>query len=321
MRKTEVLQRLRGGEYVSGESLGKQLGISRVAVCKIIAALRKDGFQIDAVPNRGYCLLRRELSQEQLIALLPNHEWSVQVLREVDSTNNALKRTCDAAHGTVLLSGKQTGGRGRLGRVFASPPGGVYLSVLLRPKAPAEKLLHLTPMAAVAVRRAIFDCCGIWAEIKWTNDLVYRGKKLCGILTELTTEAGSTALQSVIIGIGINCNTSPDELPEEVRAMATSLREIVGRSVDPNALAAALIARLQEMDASLLTQKEAWMQEYAASCITVGKKIQVLCGEKRREAFAQGIDPNGGLVVRYPTGETAVVNTGEVSVRGMYGYI
>lgn len=320
MRKAEVLQLLRGGEYVSGEMLGKALGISRVAVCKIIASLKKEGFLIDAVPNRGYCLLRQELSQEQILSLLPESGWSVQVLPEVDSTNNALKRSCDAPHGTVLLTGRQTGGRGRLGRQFASPPGGVYLSVLLRPNVFADQLLHLTPMAAVAVRRAIFDCCRISACIKWTNDLVCEGKKLCGILTELSTEAGSGALQSVIIGIGINCNTALAELPQEVQGMATSLQEITGKAVDPNELAAALIVRLQEMDASLLTQKEAWMREYASACITLGKRIQVIAGETRTEAFAEGIDENGGLIVRYDTGETAVVSTGEVSVRGMYGY-
>lgn len=321
MRKTEVLELLRGGEYVSGELLGKTLGISRVAVCKIIASLRKDGFLIDAVPNRGYCLLRQELSQEQVLALLPENDWSVQVLHEVDSTNNALKRSCDAAHGTVLLTGRQTGGRGRLGRVFESPSGGVYLSVLLRPNAFADRLLHLTPMAAVAVRRAIFDCCGIQAGIKWTNDLVYDGKKLCGILTELSTEAGSGALQSVIIGIGINCNTALSELPPAVSAMATSLQEITGESVDPNRLAAAMILRLREMDAALLTQKESWMKEYASACITLGKRVQILAGETRTEAFAEGIDENGGLIVRYENGQTAVVSTGEVSVRGMYGYV
>ncbi len=321
MRKNEVLRLLRGGEYISGEKLGKALGISRVAVCKIVAALRDDGFLIDAVPNRGYCLLRQELSQERLASLLPGNSWRFQVLRETDSTNNALKRMCDAAHGTVILTGKQTGGRGRLGRVFVSPPGGVYLSVLLRPNASAEELLHLTPMAAVAVRRAIFDCCGIYADIKWTNDLVYRGKKLCGILTELTTEAGSGALQSVIVGIGVNCNTALDELPKEVRVMATSLQEIVGRSIDPNELAAAMIVRLQEMDAALLTQKEEWMREYQAVCITVGKEVQIIRGTERTDAFAEGIDQNGGLIVRYQTGERAVISTGEVSVRGMYGYL
>lgn len=321
MRKNEVLRLLRGGEYISGEKLGKALGISRVAVCKIIASLRDDGFLIDAVPNRGYCLLRQELSQERLASLLPENSWRFQVLRETDSTNNALKRMCDAAHGTVILTRKQTGGRGRLGRVFVSPPGGVYLSVLLRPNAFAEELLHLTPMAAVAVRRAIFDCCGFYTDIKWTNDLVYRGKKLCGILTELSTEAGSGALQSVIVGIGVNCNTALDELPKEVRAMATSLQEIVGRSIDPNELAAAMIVRLQEMDAALLTQKEEWMREYQAVCITVGKEVQIIRGTERTDAFAEGIDQNGGLIVRYQTGERAVISTGEVSIRGMYGYL
>lgn len=244
--------------------------------------------------------------------------FPVRVLRETDSTNDALKRLPSAPHGTVLVTGRQTKGRGRLGRSFASPEGGVYLSVLLRPDAPAAALLHLTAMAAVAVRRAVFDCCGVSAEIKWTNDLVCGGKKLAGILTELVQKDGALC---AIIGVGVNCNTALSQLPPEVRQIAVSLREITGEAVDPNALARCLVHRLAELDAALLTQKAAWMAEYAAACVTVGKQVQVISGAARRSGFAEGIDENGALLVRWDNGETAAVSTGEVSVRGMYGYI
>lgn len=321
MGKAEVLSLLHSGEYISGEEISRTLGISRAAVWKAVNALRADGCCIDSVPNRGYCLVHRELNEATLRALLPDCPWKLRVLKETDSTNNELKRECTAPHGTVVISARQTGGRGRLGRQFASPLGGVYLSVLLRPKALPQELLHLTPMTAVAVRRAIADCCGVQAEIKWTNDLVCHGKKLCGILTELTTEAGSGALQSVIIGIGVNCNTAQEAFPPEVRPMATSLALLTGRPVDPNVLAAAMVCRLYEMDTVLLTNRAAWMREYEAACITVGQTVQVVRGGQRRTAFAEGIDEFGGLKVRWEDGTREVVNTGEVSVRGMYGYV
>ncbi len=321
MGKAEVLSLLRSGAYISGEEISRTLGISRAAVWKAVNALRADGCCIDSVPNRGYCLIYRELNEAALQALLPDCPWRLRVLKETDSTNNELKRECTAPHGTVVISIRQTGGRGRLGRQFASPLGGGHLSVLLRPKALPPELLHLTPMTAVAVRRAIADCCGVQADIKWTNDLVYGGKKLCGILTELTTEAGSGALQSVIIGIGINCNTVREDFPPEIRSTVTSLALLAGRPVDPNALAAATVRRLYEMDAVLLTARAAWMGEYEAACITIGQTVQVVRGGQRRIAFAEGIDEFGGLKVRWEDGTHEVVNTGEVSVRGMYGYV
>lgn len=242
----------------------------------------------------------------------------VQVLRETDSTNNALKRLAGAPHGTVLVTGRQTAGRGRQGRTFVSPEGGVYLSVLLRPGAKAAELLHLTPMAAVAVRRAIFDTCGVAAEIKWPNDLVFEGRKLVGILSELVQTDGAPC---VIVGAGVNCNTDPKDLPPEVRPIAISLRQITGNAVDPNALARNMVDRFAEMAAALLTDKGPWLAEYAAACLTVGKQVQIVSCAERQTAFAEGIDENGALLVRFASGETAAVSTGEVSVRGMYGYI
>lgn len=321
MGKADVLALLQDCQYVSGEEISRRLGISRAAVCKSVAALRQEGCGIDSVPGRGYCLLHRSLSEAAIATGLDGCPWRVRVLPEVDSTNNELKRECAAPHGTVLVTARQTGGRGRLGRQFASPPGGVYLSVLLRPAARPEALFHLTPMTAVAVRRAILDVCGLAVGVKWTNDLVHDGKKLCGILTELSTEAETGALQSVIIGIGVNCNTAPEAFPEEVRPMAASLRQITGRPIDPNALAAAMTRRLFEMDTQLLTGRAEWLREYEAACVTVGKQVQVLCGGKRRSAFAEGIDEDGSLLVRWEDGSRGVVAAGEVSVRGMYGYV
>ncbi|MBQ3216646.1 MAG: biotin--[Oscillospiraceae bacterium] len=241
--------------------------------------------------------------------------WNWERVEETGSTNEDLKKRREAPHGTALIARRQRGGKGRLGRQFSSPEGGLYLSLLLRPKTKPEDLLHLTAMAAVAVRRGILDCCGVEAGIKWPNDLVYGNRKLCGILTELVTEEGLPA--RVIIGVGLNCNT----VPEEVRDMATSLREITGNQMDIDGLAAAILQALSEMDRELLSGKSRYLREYESACVSIGKQVQLIKGEERISAYTLGIDENGGLLLRYADGREGVVNTGEVSVRGMYGYL
>lgn len=238
-------------------------------------------------------------------------QWGLIFRQSVDSTNAVLKTMADAPHGTVLCSRVQTGGRGRLGRAFCSPEGGLYVSVLLKRPEPLEQLLHLTPMAAVAVRRAIWDVCAVDTQIKWINDLVKDGRKLCGILTEVAPQGG------VILGIGINCNTK--EFPQELKNTAGSLHTFCG-AVDRDALLQGLILRLKELDRELFSGKREWMEEYAAHCITLGKEVQLLKAGEMRRAFATGLDENGGLLVRLPDGREETITMGEVSVRGLYGY-
>ncbi len=242
------------------------------------------------------------------------------VVEETGSTNDDLKKQASAPHGTALMALRQTGGKGRLGRSFFSPEGGLYLSVLLRPEAKPEELLHLTAMAAVAVRRAIWRLCGVDARIKWTNDLVYEGKKLCGILTELVT-GQEGRLECVILGLGLNCNTELTKLPPEVREMATSLERITGRKIDIHRAAQAVLAELREMDRALFRENALWLREYEAACVTLGKQVRIVRGGEERRALALGIDEAGGLLVRYEDGTEGAVSTGEVSVRGMYGYM
>lgn len=234
--------------------------------------------------------------------------WQITYFDELDSTSTALKRCPDAAHGTVFVARQQTGGRGRLGRQFVSPEGGLYLSVLLRPNIPLDRLLHLTPMVAVAVRRAIHDVCGLWVQIKWINDLLWNEKKLCGILTEAVGEA-------VIVGIGINCST--EHFPPELQDIATSLKLVLGAAPDKDELLRALLWRLQEMDAALLLKRKDWLREYADACVTLGKTVQFVRGEQREIVFAEGIDENGALRVRDSGGKQLIVNSGEVSVRNV----
>lgn len=238
-------------------------------------------------------------------------------LEETDSTNAYLKAHPELPHGTVVIARRQRSGRGRLGRQFASPEGGLYLSLLLKPRMPLDQLMHLTAMAAVAVRRAIRDHCGILPEIKWLNDLLWQGRKLCGILAESFFYEGQSCL---ILGIGINCNTPQEAFPEELQESACSLAQILGRQTDPKNLALCVLHQLRQMEQALLREKDAWLEEYAAACVTIGKKIHVLDPKGAYEAEALGIDKTGALQIRTRDDRLRTVSTGEVSIRGTQGY-
>ncbi len=263
------------------------------------------------------------MKSQLLSRLSPAHPWRdrIQYFPTIDSTNTRCKELAlsDAPHGTVLIAGHQSAGRGRLGRSFDSPMDqGVYLSALLRPDCSPAELMHLTCAAAVAACDAIESVCGIRPGIKWTNDLVVHGRKIAGILTELVHgPAGFGA----IIGIGINCGQSAEDFPPEIRDMAASLSMVTGKPVDRFALAAALVDALETMDRNLLTGKDSLMNRYRASCITLGRDICLVRSDTVRYGHAMGITDDGALLVRFSDGHTEAVASGEVSVRGMYGYI
>ena len=240
----------------------------------------------------------------------------------VDSTNTLAKQMAKrgAPHGTVLVAKEQSGGRGRMGRSFLSPTGGVYLSVILRPVCTPDKLMHLTCATAVAGCKAVENACGICPDIKWTNDLVVGRKKLGGILTELALSADGL-VDYAIVGIGINCCQKADDFPPELRELATSVQAVTGNACSPAKLAASLIEALWEMDKGLLSQKAEIMDAYRKNCITLGKEISVVRGESVSHGTALDLDEDGGLVVRFSDGSEKVVTSGEVSVRGMYGYL
>ena len=197
---------------------------------------------------------------------------------------------------------------------------GVYLSVILRPNCPADKLMHLTCAAAVAASAAVETVCGIAPHIKWTNDLVAGRKKLGGILTELVLD-GKGLAEYAIIGIGINCCQTQKDFPAELQNMATSVNAIGGRSTTPDALAAALTESLWQMSGYLLTEKKALMDTYKARCMTLGQDVVLLRSGERQYGQALDLTEDGGLIVRFDDGQIRTVDSGEVSVRGMYGYV
>ena len=253
--KIFALLSAQAGDFVSGEDISAQLGISRAAVWKAVGALRRDGYTIEAQTGLGYRLadspdvlsereLRRRLGETKIVGR------TLHCFESVDSTNSFLKRAAaeGAPDGAVAVADEQTAGRGRRGRSFSSGPGrGVYLSALLRPQLAPEKILPLTALGAVAACDAVERTCGVRPQIKWTNDLVLNGKKLSGTLTELSLEGESGALQYAVIGIGVNCNNASEDFPPELREVATSLYLETGKRVQRAALAAALLEELDKL--------------------------------------------------------------------------
>ena len=262
--------------------------------------------------------------QARIRSLLGSSTWTDQVLEEVSSTNTLLKELGrqGAPAGTVLVADRQTGGRGRLGRTFLSPGGvGVYLSALIRPDCAPTELMHLTCAVAVAVCDAVEHAFGFRPAIKWTNDLVVENKKLGGILTELGLDPKTGRVIYAVLGIGINCGQCEADFDESIRAMATSARMVLGKPADRNRLIAEMVRALETMDRSLLSSPAAMLDRYRADCMTLGRQVSIVRGDEVRHATALDIDAEGGLIVRYDSGETATVTSGEVSVRGLYGYV
>ena len=257
--------------------------------------------------------------------LSPAYPWreNFHYYSELDSTNTRLKAMAKegAPHGTVLIAGRQTDGHGRLGRSFHSPEGmGIYLSLLLRPDCPPSELMHLTCAAAVAMCDAVENATGLRPGIKWTNDLVYDNRKLGGILTELGLSPKGM-VDWAIIGIGINCRQQESDFPPDIRSMAASLSMVCEKDVDPSRVAAAMMESLHATSARIRPGKNALLSRYRSDCITLNRDIVLVRGDTIRHGHALDIDEEGALLVRYEDGTIEAVNSGEVSVRGMYGYL
>lgn len=264
--------------------------------------------------------------KNKILSLLPkDHQWRDSVLWFdcIGSTNDHAKELAKtgAAHGTVLIADRQTGGRGRMGRSFESPAGaGVYMSVILRPNCKPEQLMHLTCAAAVAMCNAVEIVAGFRPGIKWTNDLVFNTRKLGGILTELSVDPASGLVSYAVVGVGINCGQKREDFPPELQDMAASLSMVSGKPADRERLAAAMICSFADMAENLLIKKADLMTAYSTDCITLGKDIVLLRGDEKRHGHAVGLDADGGLIVRFADGSVDTVSSGEISIRGMYGY-
>ena len=318
---------LSDGGFVSGQTLSDKLNISRMAVSTAVKALRADGYDIESVTNRGYRLINLPdlLTAGQLAAFLPDNRMdSITVLEETTSTNKILKELAfeDVPEGTVVISDCQTAGRGRLGRSFVSPAGkGIYLSYLMRPSVIPELISTITCWSAVATAQSIGSVCGVSPRIKWVNDIQINGKKVVGILTEMSIESEIGSINNVVIGIGINVNDEPGDFPEEIRSIASSISHEKGCGrIHRAPLAAKLIMELDKMCSSFPEAHDTYLESYRELCSTVGLDVSVVSAHNHtseipRSGKAVDIGDDFSLKVLFEDGHEEFIRSGEVSVR------
>lgn len=319
--RSDVLELLReAGGYISGEKMAAQLGVTRAAVWKKIAALRDAGYEIASAPRSGYALrsapdrlIEPEIAKDLGTSLIGRH---IVCHDAVNSTNLIAKELArrGAESGTVIVAESQGTGRGRLERRFFSPPGkGIWASVLLRPSFLPQDAPKCTLMAAVAVARAM-EQFGLRAEIKWPNDILHDGRKLVGILTEMSAEMDR--VNYVVIGIGINVNLAPEDFPEELRGIATSLMQMKGQPLPRVAFLQTLLRAMDTLYADV--QRTGFAPVLAAwreYTVTLGRPVRVIgAAGETFDGTAADIDEDGALLVDTAAGRRRVL-AGDVSIR------
>ena len=325
--KGEILKLLKETDgYISGQELCEKFGVSRTAVWKVINQLKEEGYEIEAVRNKGYILKGSAdvLSKEEQVSTI-HTKWAgtqVAFFEETDSTNNEIRRLAEqgAPHGTLAVAERQLGGKGRRGRVWTSPAGvGIWMSMLLRPQIDPMAASMLTLVMALSTRRGIEKATGLKSEIKWPNDLVLNKKKICGILTEMSTEL--MEIQYVIPGTGINVNQM--EFPDDIKATATSLRIESGKIQKRSEIIAAIMEAFEGYyDTFIETQDMSGLiEEYNANLVNLGNEVCVLDPAGEYRGVSEGINKEGALLVRLSDGTLKEIISGEVSVRGVYGYV
>lgn len=330
--KTEILKLLRETDgYVSGQQISEQFGVSRTAVWKVIRQLQDDGYQVEAVRNKGYHIVDSPdvMTKEELASLMKTRWAGRNILYYdvTDSTNLRIKQAGDegAPHGTLAVADRQTAGRGRRGRTWESPAGSsIYMSILLRPEIAPNKASMLTLVMALSVVEGIRECVGSGEDIpgiqiKWPNDIIINGKKLAGILTEMSSQIDY--INHVTVGVGINVNMT--EFPEEIADTATSLRLECGHTVKRASLIAAVMERLEENYEIFLETEDlsGLLGRYSALLVNRDRDVLIIGQKEKYQAHAIGIDNTGELIVRREDGTLEKIYAGEVSVRGVYGYV
>jgi BirA family transcriptional regulator, biotin operon repressor / biotin---[acetyl-CoA-carboxylase] ligase len=318
-----VLQVLRCAvDPISGEKLAVQLGLSRAAVWKRVNRLKALGYTIEGSPRRGYRLLAvtDKLLPEEVLQGLKTHILTgpVHHFETLDSTNNLAKELAarEAPEGTVVIAETQTGGRGRLGREWNSPPGvGLYVSVVLRPMLPPMELPQITLTAAVAVVRAVRRVTGVAPGIKWPNDLLLRGKKMGGILTEMESE--SDRIRHVVIGLGLNVNNP--NFPPELAGIATSLAQAVGGTFSRLDLLKAWLEEFEGLYERFLNQGfPEILEEWKRYTVTLGQAVTVRQGPRELSGRAVDVAPDGALLL-YTGGKIVRVTSGEITPEPVEG--
>lgn len=305
--------------FVSGEELSQSLGISRTALWKQIRSLEEIGFEFEASRRVGYCL--RHVPDELLEPLVSREMTEPTSLGHVIRWQQSMLSTNDAAlelaktelnHGMVVAAGVQKGGKGRYGRIWTSPRGGMWFSVIVQNPCAVSQAADLTLLASVAVYRALVER-GIDCRIKWPNDILVNGKKLCGILAQMRTNA--ERVEFAVIGIGVNANFCIDDLPEEMRATATTIFDEIGHAVDRPKLMASILTQLEALYEELSNGSGGFRtvrEEWKAASDTIGREVSIKVAGDGLNGVAMDVDDHGSLLLQTPNGDVKLVHSGEI---------
>jgi len=315
-----------GNDFISGEKISEQLGVSRAAIWKYINVIKEDGYEIEAITRKGYRIISSPdvLTFEEIKDLLRTEHMGRNIIyfESIGSTNSTAKELAERGekHGTVIISEEQTTGRGRLGRNWVSPKyKGIWMSIILRPNIVTENISQITLIGAAAVQKAILRM-GIKTSIKWPNDIVLNSRKVCGILTEMSGEIDH--INYLIMGIGINVNMEEKDLPIDLKDVATSLTIESGKYIERKLLLANVLNIFEELYNEFV--KNGNVKETMEICrknsLLIGKDIQVINRGKITKAKAVDISDSGELVIENQQGMLEYIVSGEVSIRGIYGY-
>jgi BirA family biotin operon repressor/biotin-[acetyl-CoA-carboxylase] ligase len=326
--KEKILMMLKQNkdEFLSGEKISHEFGVSRSAIWKYMNALKEEGYIIESIPRKGY----RLISSPDILTYGEIEEYlitdfigrNIYYFDSVSSTNIKAKEIAPKEQeGTIIIAEEQTKGKGRLGRNWTSPKGkGIWMSIILKPKVDPTKVAKITLIGAAAVNQGLKDI-GINSYIKWPNDIVINGKKVCGILTEMSCELNM--INYCIMGMGINVNLDKDDFDEELSKKATSLKTITGNTVDRKKLLAYILNHFEELYIPFKEKGDIskTIEISKDNSILIGKEVRIIRGELEKVGRVLDIDEEGQLIVEYENGKVEEIFSGEVSVRGIEGYI
>ena len=325
--KEEILKMLRETDgYISGQELCNKFGVSRTAIWKVMKQLKEAGYNIEAQQNKGYHIVSApDVMDAAELKSIWKPKWvgcEILYFDSIDSTNTKAQELAEKGYpsGTLVVADKQIAGKGRRGRNWESPSGcGIFMTLMLKPDINPNNASMLTLVSALAVAKALADITGKDAKIKWPNDIVIDGRKVCGILTEMSAQFDY--INNIVIGIGINVNNS--SFSEEISATASSLRLLSGGKKYRRAEIIEKIMEYFEKYYSIFLETEdlsALVNEYDAMLVNMKRQVKVLDPKEPFEGTAMGITKTGELIV--DTWESRkLVSSGEVSVRGIYGYV
>lgn len=316
------------GSFISGETISSSMGITRAAIWKHIKSLQHEGFIIETKPRLGYRLVRipdildRTALLESIDTIIMGR--NLEIYDIIDSTNNRARELAlaDAPEGTLIVAETQLKGRGRLGRSWISPKGkGIWMSLVLRPDIPPDKAPGITTLVAVAIRRVLNQLTGLDIGIKWPNDIIVNGRKVCGILTEMHGDMDK--IYYIVVGIGINANLEESDFPAELTKTATSLYISTGQTVDRRSVIVQIMKEIENIYYQYIKYGnfEAILDECRRYSVTLNKPVIVIGRDEEFEGFAINFDTDGSLLVKKQDGTITKVISGDVSVRGREGYV